>query len=107
MADNDFSVTMVDPHGGEFVAGSPEVVARLTAQGYTRQDSDQAATDEQEQRQAESNVSGPKDGEQSEGTIQTTGVDTTSDGPGPATPKTDTANKPAAAKTGGGAGKRS
>lgn len=53
MADNDFRVTMIDQNGGEFVAGSPEVVARLTSQGYRQKAEESEATGDE---QAATNV---------------------------------------------------
>ena len=57
MADKDFRQIMIDPDGGEFVAGSPEVVARLKAQGYREGGdtltADEARADENEQQAAD------------------------------------------------------
>ena len=59
MADNDFRVTMIDPSGGEFIAGSPEVVARLTAQGYRQKPNEEQAAVADEQEQAAAVVPNP------------------------------------------------
>lgn len=113
MVDKDFRVTMVDPDGGEFVAGSPEVVARLTAQGYRQQDSNESDATADEREQAAANVPAPAEGETNAGTTQT--ADGPKSGPdfenvdanAPKTTDTDAGKQATGANTPGGKSSRS